>query len=372
MKEKETPSAQQQWNMEFGTRNEPNAIATLVGKIMPVYFPEYTYLEEGSRIIKHDDSSSILSSLDGMLVQLPDDYRSSEKLTEGILSGIIKSEISVEAKCRVPADYKTPVAYMGKSGDDWPVEHVLQTLCSMASSGTDKLLYISWSEESSTCFIVHFDQNIWSDVEAECKMVYGDRKPKKPTRLSNTSKLLKEKIKSFRRTNVEFLCEVSSLTAVDNNVSVSSPTPKYPYIFNSSSREIQPYSNYSESDVLSKAEQALNTAYELSRKKSTEVLVWMLSTTDRLWDKEKVHAVPVAFANVGYSLPTPVMRSMNEEIMSFLQEKQIKVPCLSFDGQWAKIANRSKDGKPLTLLQLQKDVWATTKKMTKEELLTSL
>ena len=37
--------------MHYGTVNEPNAIATLVGIIAPLLFPGYTYLEEGMHLI---------------------------------------------------------------------------------------------------------------------------------------------------------------------------------------------------------------------------------------------------------------------------------------------------------------------------------
>ena len=33
--------------MEYGTVNEPNAVATLVAGVVPLLFPGHSYLEEG-------------------------------------------------------------------------------------------------------------------------------------------------------------------------------------------------------------------------------------------------------------------------------------------------------------------------------------
>ena len=34
-------------NMRYGTVNEPHAVATLVNYVIPTYFPELTFYEEG-------------------------------------------------------------------------------------------------------------------------------------------------------------------------------------------------------------------------------------------------------------------------------------------------------------------------------------
>ena len=47
----------------------------------------------------------------------------------------------------------------------------------------------------------------------------------------------------------------------------------------------------------------------------------------------------------------------------------LHIPCQSFDGQWHSMINRSVTGKPLTVYQLQKDVWHETEKRQKSDII---
>lgn len=43
---------------EHGTKNEPNALATLVGRVVPVFYPAFDFVEEGCYIIPGKNSTS--------------------------------------------------------------------------------------------------------------------------------------------------------------------------------------------------------------------------------------------------------------------------------------------------------------------------
>ena len=88
-------------NMAHGVRSEINAIATLVGKIMPFYFPRHKYIEEGSHIIRSDEKPLILVSPDGSIGHV--------EITDSDIHP--KRVLACEFKCPVPAVYKTPVHY---------------------------------------------------------------------------------------------------------------------------------------------------------------------------------------------------------------------------------------------------------------------
>lgn len=64
----------------------------------------------------------------------------------------------------------------------------------------------------------------------------------------------------------------------------------------------------------------------------------------------------------GYSLGTQAMREMHEPVLQACYEKNLRVVASSFDGQWAKLATRDKKGKPLTEIQLQRDVYGDASK----------
>jgi len=58
----------QQNAMDVGLKNEINAIATVVSKIVPFFYPGYTFYEEGADMVKNEHSKEIaVVSPDGSL-----------------------------------------------------------------------------------------------------------------------------------------------------------------------------------------------------------------------------------------------------------------------------------------------------------------
>lgn len=86
--------------MQHGTDSEIHAIATLVGKVLPFYFPTLKYVEEGAHEIKRDDEPFLLISPDGSLGTIEINATKPPVPLYGC-----------EFKCPVPGDYKTPVHY---------------------------------------------------------------------------------------------------------------------------------------------------------------------------------------------------------------------------------------------------------------------
>ncbi|CAC5368364.1 unnamed protein product [Mytilus coruscus] len=60
-------SAEVQTRMDHGTSSEIHAVATLVSKILPIYYPDTKYIEEGAFKITHDGKPFILVSPDGSI-----------------------------------------------------------------------------------------------------------------------------------------------------------------------------------------------------------------------------------------------------------------------------------------------------------------
>ena len=156
---------------------------------------------------------------------------------------------------------------------------------------------------------------------------------------------------------VTFLCEVPSVRAT--NKEISQTHDQTPYVF----PVVTMGSTVNTVDEIESTFQnvvrVLEETYEICRKKATEVVVWLLSDTDRSWNIEVPHSLPVAYAMKGYSLPIKPMRDMHEHILNECREKGIEVVCSCFDGQWIKLATRDLNNRPLTLLQLQRDVYDT-------------
>ena len=341
--------------MEYGTNNECNALATLAGCVLPAFFPSCMYYEEGVHTISVNQKELILVSPDGSLSL---DRISDDKVTAP------KPLLAVEVKCPYPQDYKLPVHY------EIPVRYVTQLLAEMASLCVTKLIYLSWSPDSSTVFIVTFHDELWREILSAVENLYGGDNPKKLTRVNEQCRHLREGVKKFLETNVEFLCEVPSLTTKQAYIEHS--LLKHPYRFAEEPTKATKMSLSSSEENLIKLKSALQEAFQLSRKKATEVVVWMLSDVDRLWKSEVPHALPVCYAMQGYSLPVDTMRKMMNDVLQACYDHGIHIACTCFDGQWIKLANRSSTNKPLTLIQLRRDIWENNWAKSKDELVETL
>ena len=345
--------------MQHGVENEINGLATLAGRIMPFFFPGCTYQEEGVHIIGNDDESPlILVSPDGSIsrgiTQCPDATAAFDPP---------KPIIAVEIKCPYPNKHSLPVHY------DVPKRYIPQLLAEMKALGVEKLIYSSWSNESSTAFLVKFDAQLWTMIHDEVCRVYGNACVKRLSRISEESKLIRTAFETFTKRNVKFLGEFPSITARDSNITKTSATSPFVYPLTT----CQPPAKHDDMDnLVEEMQSALNETMQLSRRKATEVLVWMLSDADRFWHAEIPHALPIAYAMKGYSLPVSVMRDMTDDVLQACHDHHIHVACTCFDGQWIGLANRSATKQPLTLLQLRRDIWENVKKATKEELLQQL
>ena len=121
-----------------------------------------------------------------------------------------------------------------------------------------------------------------------------------------------------------------------------------------------------------KLEEIVNAAWHLCRTKASEVLVFLIANLDRVHMPEMHHASPIAYTFKGYSMKSDVMRSMIECVLEECYKRDLYTPVVSFVGQWFSLAVRDTSGKPLTILQLQKDVYAEAKHESKSDLVKSM
>lgn len=244
--------------------------------------------------------------------------------------------------------------------------YVPQLLAEMAAMRTEELIYLSWTEESSTAFRVTFDEELWNLITEEAVYLYSGNSPKRPTRKTDRSKIIKSRLTTFKEENTELLCEVKSIKATASNLSKTHE--QTPFVF--PIPEIKETSELDINEIIAETKSVFKEAYDVCRKKATEVLVWLASDSDRVWNPEIPHALPVSYAMKGYSLSTKVMRSMHSEVLQACHDKGITIDCSCFDGQWLRLAVRDEQDRPLTLLQLQKDTFEAAKKATRDEIWT--
>lgn len=333
--------------MDYGTEHEVHAASTVVERFLPAFMPSMSFYEEGSHVIFHQDVPLILVSPDGSI--RPSSTNTATNLPEPVMA--------VEIKCPFPNKHSKPVHY------ELPKRYITQILAEMACLKVKQLLYVSWSEESTTLMVVKFDEVLWNLILEEAYQIYGHGQIPTLTKQTPGAKAIKAELASFQQRNVKLLLETSSATSVPTeNTCVS--------------MEFLPFmiTNFFCDDLglasvtmLPCIKNTLKHSFELTRKKATEVLVWLVSDVDRAWRPETPHSVPVAYGLKSYSLTSAVMRNMTDEILAACHEKGVHVACTCFDGQWLTLATRSKDNQPLTLLQLQQAIWEKVKSQTKED-----
>jgi hypothetical protein len=165
-KEKPEPNERVKMAMDHGSKNEINAISTLVGKILPSLFPGIWYCEEGCIALKHDGEIFCVVSPDGS----GRDAQNSKPL------------YAIEIKYPIPGkSFTTPVHY------EVPSYYIPQVLSEMKALNVMKTLYISHTTESTTVFMIKHSES------------------KAPMKISATVKVLREAISKFKKTNIEFL-----------------------------------------------------------------------------------------------------------------------------------------------------------------------
>ncbi|XP_053383231.1 uncharacterized protein LOC123562931 [Mercenaria mercenaria] len=349
-KEPKQVSSDVQLKMKYGSEQEINAIATLVSKVLPVFEPSLIYVEEGcykKTIGTEPNEVPIVVSPDGSIRNSADSTAS----------------FGVECKCPYPGKiFTTPVYY------EIPKYYVTQVLAEMFVMDCNALYFICYSKDSSTVFHVQFCPDLWSDLENETVAIYGQKHAIRPAKKSNRVFAINEKIDKFVNENVKFVGEFPSILGEECKIKTS----EIYCIHTKSNREIEIPTLRDLQETVQKAIVSINRAYELSRTRASEFLGFMVSDLDREYNSERYHAVPVAYGLKGYSLPTQTLRDIIEYVLRECWSKGLYIPICSFDGQWFRMAVRDRNEKPLTVLQLQKDVYADVKRMSKGQIIKSI
>ena len=199
--------------------------------------------------------------------------------------------------------------------------------------------------------MVEKDTEIFQDALAVITEIYGTDRPKRPGFLHKSTATLKSSIKT-RCKSASFLGEFPSALPSEESASRLEKTTIAKAV-----------------EVQEKLFQLIREGYQLKRIKATEAVVFICSDLDRKLSKHPLRWAPICWFPKGYSLNTETMRSIYEKVMNECHRKGLHVPAVSFDGQWHNIAVRSVQNKPLTILQLQKDVWKESERIQKTEII---
>ena len=338
---KTTPAISEdlQKRFDYGTENEINAVATFVSTFMPAFVPDGCFYEEGCYPERKNGDIVLTVSPDGSV-------RNDENET---ICGI-------EIKCPMPGKVFTePVQYV------IPRYYICQILSEMYCLKVDHLYFLSYSKDSMTVLHANYDADLWAMIFREIECLDKGNVPKK---LGVDLGKLKEKISDYQIRNVSLVAELRSKKAI--------PCEHSPH----ETHDIRIRHERSANDVLNASDsismsQVLRTflrcgevvrqCNKLCVKKASEVLVFLLGDLDRVYKSELPHAFPIAYGFKGYSMSTETMRKMINDVLYALFIRGIYAPVVSYDGQWGKLAFQAPDGTPLTILELQRQLYNDVK-----------
>lgn len=265
----------------------------------------------------------------------------------------------VENPFTTPIHYRVPDRYVSQV-------HFEQRV--LAANGT---IYISWSPESNTVFLIPPHEDVCNNIKEELESIYNVPIPKLPGKISEASKEIKAALGDISK-NCKFLGEYPSVFGYYSE-QISNNNPESPYI------EMQKDSQYSlqqrpttYDDVIKQlliSKEIVDEAFELQRQMASQVIVVLLADLDRFWKSEQPHAVPVMYFFRGYSLSMEIMRNLLEKCKEECRRNGIDVVACSSDGEFYPLMIRSRAGRPLTKFQLSKDLWSEVCRMKKGEIL---
>ena len=329
-KEKSSVSESQEKAMQHGVESEQHEIATLASVIIPFMFPETIFYEEGYYI-----KDNVVVSPDGSL---------RDKSGESVV-------YAFEGKAPIGNDFTTQQHY------SVPERYITQTLFEDKALKAEKgTLYLCWTDESSTAFVVPSNNDIYESCQSIIQQTYLCEEPKRQTRLSEESKALKEELK-HHVSKCRYIGEFPSAKNVKGCVT---PTTDKHFTY---------------SDLIKCLMLAKNTvkdSYNLKRTFASQVVVYLLADLDRMWKSELPHAVPVMYYYCGYSLPMDKARVLTAHCKRACEEKGLDVVAIASDGEFIPLMVRDRENKPLTMLQLSKDVWNDACKLKKGQLIKHL
>ncbi|KAH3725516.1 hypothetical protein DPMN_051360 [Dreissena polymorpha] len=165
--------------MKYGQDKEPSAMATLVGKVLPVIFPDKIVCEEGfvEKDLNQNNEPFIVVSLNGSL-------RSDKCLHS--------TEMAVELKCPVMEIHTTI-----------PHRYMLQCESEMDALGVESLLYLCLRPDFSSVFIIRRTQELFKTAYSIEEEVYKTQNPKRVKAKSPEVKQLKvDIVDACRDTNI--------------------------------------------------------------------------------------------------------------------------------------------------------------------------
>ena len=344
---------------DHGTKNEVNAIATLISTVVPAYLPAcFAFYEVGPAFIHSQGRKYLMEiSADGIL-QCSDG-------TDTCPNFHLHSDrkIMVEVKSPVPKENIAETIFY-----DVPTRYMLQLQVEMKAYSCNELWFVCSMAVSETVTVVRYDDNLWNKAWDVLVNLYDKEKPNIPTKLHPSIKNLRLAISQSKEQCCKFLCEVPTITGEYENITLS-PNFASPYspcpVRQMQHFTPQEVSNFNQ-HLYSLSTSAFKQCHEVLCDPGKELIVFMLTDKDRKQDKNIPYSYPIAYAMKGSSMTNSHLQKMVHMIRNELHTRKIPILCETYDGQWHKHVTENAQSHRLTQL-FGRDNWNRVASLTKDK-----
>ena len=354
-----TPSEEVQKAMDHGTAFEDNAVATLCTKILPVYFPSTSYAEIGSVVLKQYKTSHFHTETGECKTDVADHYSFALVFPDGVLVDKNKPQWSGQSDFIYSVELKS-LYFRKQPHSTVPLRYIPQLELECAIPSRNQTIYVSSRPDISTAFLYPGHDSFLDELMNEVKESFVNAS--RFSKHTESSRSSKKKLGELSEDSVflgEFKTVIGHRKELPPDIVSEQRTTD-----NSKTNLIS---------LLTLIKQFLNDSYNVQRERATEAITFMLSDTDRMFSISQVNSSPFCYVLSGYSLPVPTMKKVVHKVFNACHDKGTNIVAVSFDGQWHKLKSRGLNlDAPLTLFQIQVDIWNEVIKHSKKGILNLL
>ena len=317
---------------DHGTKNEVNAIATLISTVVPAYLPAcYAFYEVSPAFVGCDQNPKLL-----------------EVSADGILQCLLGQEscpnYHIHGDCKIVVEIKSPTPQENVAETifyEIPNRYVPQVQSEMKAYRCLESWLICSTAISALVIVAHFDPDLWKSLWDMTSELFAAEKQNIPTKLHQSVKQLKIEIASSK-----------SRTTVDPNFSSPySPAPGHIAM----PSDTENISRMSE-NLSVNATSSFQECHQVLRDPGKELLVFMITDKDRKQQRNIPYSYPVAYALKGACMNNSHLQYMVDKVRTELRKRNIPILCETYDGQWHK--HITENNLSMHLMKLHgKDTW---------------
>ena len=323
--------------LHHGNIHEIDAVATLIYKIMPAYFPDLSFEEVGSFVLPgyltqhiHEDGKCITSKNSVPLCLISPD---------GVLTKDGEVQYVVEIKCPY---------FKNKPHVTVPQRYLPQLEAEMAATNAKGAIFVSYADTSTTLFICRPHPEYLHYLLCNLQENFVDG----PKKISAAASKVAE-LKEFNKQVSSTIVFIGEFNSVHNTPELVPPTPNHP--------DCQMVCSTLEACVT-----YVSNVRQLHRERATESVTFLLSNTDR-HDVGQGHGVQVGYILANKRNTIADYRAVLQLYLSELQKVGVEVSVISFDGEFHSLLSFGLKNEALTLFSFQRRFWQQTSKMKKSE-----